>query len=83
MFTARKVTLKEGETPEPLEIRASPHVVIEAQWVDSKGKPTNGFAGHIFGRDRRRLLVRRGQGRSEMARPSPRSRTGWRRSSST
>ncbi|MFI5459455.1 MAG: M56 family metallopeptidase [Isosphaerales bacterium] len=49
VFTPRKVLLKEGETPEPLEIRASPHVVIEAQWVDGKGKPTTGFAGHIFG----------------------------------
>jgi len=50
VFTPRQVTLKEGETPEPLEVRASPHVVIEAQWVDSKGKPTTGFAGHIFGK---------------------------------
>ena len=49
VFTPRKVALKEGETPEPLEIRASPHVVIEAQWVDGKGKPTTGFANHIFG----------------------------------
>ncbi len=49
VFTPRKVTLKEGETPEPLEIRASPHVVIEAQWVDGQGKPTTGFANHIFG----------------------------------
>jgi beta-lactamase regulating signal transducer with metallopeptidase domain len=50
VFTPRKVSLKEGETPEPLEIRASPHVVIEAQWLDGKGKPTSGFASHIFGR---------------------------------
>lgn len=49
VFTPRKVVLKEGETPEPLEIRASPHVVIEAQWVDGQGKPTTGFANHIFG----------------------------------
>ena len=49
VFTPRKVSLQEGETPEPLEIRASPHVVIEAQWVDGKGKPTSGFAGHLFG----------------------------------
>jgi hypothetical protein len=50
VFTPRKVALKEGETPEPLEIRAAPHVVIEAQWVDGQGKPTTGFSGHIFGR---------------------------------
>ena len=49
VFTPHKVTLKEGETPKPLEIRASPHVVIEAQWVDGTGKPTTGFASHIFG----------------------------------
>jgi hypothetical protein len=50
VFTPRKVALKEGETPEPLEIRASPHVVIEAQWVDGQGKPTTGFSNYIFGR---------------------------------
>jgi beta-lactamase regulating signal transducer with metallopeptidase domain len=50
VFTARKVTLKEGENPEALEIRAAPHVVIGAQWLDGKGKPTTGFASHIFGR---------------------------------
>lgn len=50
VFSPRKVALKEGETPEPLEIRASPHVVIEAQWVDGQGKPTTGFSNHIFGR---------------------------------
>jgi beta-lactamase regulating signal transducer with metallopeptidase domain/uncharacterized GH25 family protein len=50
VFTPRKVSLQEGDTPEPLEIRASPHVVIEAQWVDGKGNPTSGFAGHLFGR---------------------------------
>ena len=50
VFTPRKVVLKDGETLEPLEIRASPHVVIEAHWVDGQGKPTTGFANHIFGR---------------------------------
>ncbi len=49
VFSPKKVALKEGETPEPLEIRASPHVVIEAQWVDGQGKPTTGFSNHIFG----------------------------------
>jgi beta-lactamase regulating signal transducer with metallopeptidase domain len=49
VFTPRKITLREGETPEPMEVRASPHVVIEAQWLDSKGKPTWGFESHIFG----------------------------------
>jgi len=50
VFAPRKVALKDGETADPLEIRASPHVVIEAQWVDGQGKPTTGFSNHIFGR---------------------------------
>jgi beta-lactamase regulating signal transducer with metallopeptidase domain/protocatechuate 3,4-dioxygenase beta subunit len=50
VFVRQHVTLKDGEQPEPLEVRAVPHVVIEAQYVDSKGKPTRGHAGHMFGR---------------------------------
>jgi hypothetical protein len=38
-----------GEEPEPLEVRAVPHVVIEAQYYDSKGQKTRGHAGHLFG----------------------------------
>jgi len=49
-FTPLKVALPAGETPEPIEIRASPHVVIEVHWIDAKGNPTQGFSGHVFGR---------------------------------
>src|SRR5262249_2588846 len=49
VFVRKQVTLKAGERPEPLEIRAVPHVVIEAQYYNSKGKPTRGHAGHLFG----------------------------------
>jgi len=42
VFFPRKLTLKEGETPEPLMIQAVPHVVIEAQCYDSKGMPSSG-----------------------------------------
>ena len=49
VFTARKVSLKEKDTPEFLEIRPSPHVLIEAQWLDGKGKPTTGFTGFVIG----------------------------------
>ncbi|MHB1425182.1 MAG: M56 family metallopeptidase [Gemmataceae bacterium] len=49
VFIRKSFTLKAGEQPEPLEIRAVPHVVIEAQYYDSKGKPTRGHAGHMFG----------------------------------
>jgi len=41
-FTSLKVTLKDGETPRPLEIRALPQIVVEAQLHDSKGRPWKG-----------------------------------------
>jgi beta-lactamase regulating signal transducer with metallopeptidase domain/5-hydroxyisourate hydrolase-like protein (transthyretin family) len=50
VFVRKSLTLKAGEQPEPLEVRAVPHIVIEAQYYDSKGKPTRGHAAHMFGR---------------------------------
>jgi beta-lactamase regulating signal transducer with metallopeptidase domain/protocatechuate 3,4-dioxygenase beta subunit len=50
VFVRQAVTLKAGEAPEPLEVRAAPHVVIEAQFFDSKGKKTRGHAPDLFGR---------------------------------
>jgi beta-lactamase regulating signal transducer with metallopeptidase domain/protocatechuate 3,4-dioxygenase beta subunit len=50
VFAPQKMTLTEGETPEPLEIRAAPHVVIEGGWVDSKGNPRGGWSLMIAGR---------------------------------
>src|SRR5262249_39711733 len=53
VFARQKLTIKEGETTEPLEVRAVPHVVIEAQYLDSKGQPRSGhdclFHGRIDG----------------------------------
>jgi beta-lactamase regulating signal transducer with metallopeptidase domain/protocatechuate 3,4-dioxygenase beta subunit len=49
VFVPHKVVLKNGEDPASLEIRASPHVVFEAQYVDSHGKPMRGHDCHIFG----------------------------------
>jgi hypothetical protein len=49
VFVRKHLTLKAGEGPAPLEVRAVPHVVIEAQYYDGKGKPTRGHAGHLFG----------------------------------
>jgi hypothetical protein len=53
VFIAQEVTLKEGETPGPVEIRAVPHVVVEAQLYDSKGQKRSAheitLAGHIDG----------------------------------
>lgn len=49
VFIRKSVTLNTGDQPEQLEIRAVPHVVIEAQYYDSKGQKTRGHAGHMFG----------------------------------
>jgi hypothetical protein len=45
-----KLTIKEGETPAPLEIRAIPTVVIEGRWVDSKGQPGSGWSPLVGGK---------------------------------
>jgi hypothetical protein len=50
VFLPQALTLQEGETPEPLEIRASQHVVIEAQSYDSKGRRRRGHDCSLFGR---------------------------------
>ena len=49
-FAPAKLEIKEGETPAPLEVRALPHVVIEGQWLDSKGQPKGGWSSSMFGR---------------------------------
>ncbi len=51
VFAPKKLTIKEGETTsDPLEVRASPVVVIEGQWLDSKGQPKSGWGSSVFGR---------------------------------
>ena len=50
VFGPKKLTIKEGEIVPPLEIRATPHVVIEGQWLDSKGQPKGGWGSSVFGR---------------------------------
>ncbi len=50
VFAPTKLTIKEGETPAPLEIRALPSVVIEGHWVDSKGQPKGGWSSCVFGK---------------------------------
>jgi beta-lactamase regulating signal transducer with metallopeptidase domain len=49
VFAPQKITLTDGETPEPLELRATPHVVIEGGWVDSQGKPRSGWELMVSG----------------------------------
>ena len=43
------VVVKDGETPAPLELRETPSVVLEGGWVDSKGRPTPGWASMVNG----------------------------------
>jgi hypothetical protein len=49
VFVEQKVTIKDGEKPEPLELRAVPHVVVQAQYYDAQGKPRRGHAPFLFG----------------------------------
>jgi BlaR1 peptidase M56 len=50
VFLRQRLILKEGKQPEAVEVRAVPHVVIEAQHFDSKGKKTRGHSFFVFGR---------------------------------
>jgi hypothetical protein len=50
VFAPKKLTIKEGETVDPLEVRGSPLVVIEGHWVDSKCQPKSGWGSSVFGR---------------------------------
>lgn len=49
VFGGTKVTLKAGMNPEPIEVRAMPHVIIEARYVDANGKPTKGHGSFLSG----------------------------------
>jgi hypothetical protein len=48
-FIWRKVTLKDGETPAPMEVRALPSVVVEAPIRDSGGRTRAGFPFFLSG----------------------------------
>jgi beta-lactamase regulating signal transducer with metallopeptidase domain/5-hydroxyisourate hydrolase-like protein (transthyretin family) len=50
VFLRQKMTIANGVGPEFLEIRATPHVLIQATYVDSTGKPRSGHEVHLFGR---------------------------------
>ena len=70
VFAPTKLTIKEGETPAPLEIRALPSVVIEGHWVDSKGQPKGGLE--------QLASSARSTARSGSPRPTPTPRAGSR-----
>jgi beta-lactamase regulating signal transducer with metallopeptidase domain len=48
VFPHRKVTVAEGS--KPLLVQAVPHVWLDAQILDSKGKPQRGHEGSVFGK---------------------------------
>ncbi|MBX9625087.1 MAG: carboxypeptidase regulatory-like domain-containing protein, partial [Gemmataceae bacterium] len=50
VFLGTKVVLKADAKPEPVEVRAVPHVVIEGQYFDSKGQRCKGFGPFVTGR---------------------------------
>jgi hypothetical protein len=50
VFAAHTVSLKEGEAPDPVEVRAVPHVVVEAQLYNSKGEKRSGHEIDLTGR---------------------------------
>lgn len=50
VFLRRTLKLKAGDQPKPLTVRAYPHVELHAKWLDSKGKPTNGYSFFVSGR---------------------------------
>jgi protocatechuate 3,4-dioxygenase beta subunit len=50
VFAPTKLTIQEEKAPDPLEVRATPHVVIEGRWLDSQGKPKSGWGSSVFGR---------------------------------
>ncbi|MDG3005290.1 M56 family metallopeptidase [Paludisphaera mucosa] len=49
VFLPRKVSIAEDATPPVLEIRESPHVVVEGRWLDSQGRPRSGWSSTLFG----------------------------------
>jgi hypothetical protein len=50
VFTSQRLTVKDGETPRPLVIRAVPHVVVEARIHDSKGNGARGSEIDVGGK---------------------------------
>ncbi|HEX5272080.1 MAG TPA: M56 family metallopeptidase [Gemmataceae bacterium] len=49
VFLPQTVKLTAGDKPDPWELRAVPHVVVEAQYFDSKGKKRRGHEPFLFG----------------------------------
>lgn len=50
VFLPVKAMIAKGATPASLEIRESPHVVLEGRWVDAEGKPSRGWVHTVWGK---------------------------------
>ena len=50
VFTPLILSVKPGETPKPIELRAVSTVTIEGRWLDSKGNPRSGWEFIALGR---------------------------------
>jgi hypothetical protein len=50
VFTPQRLTVKDGETPEPIVIRGVPHVIVQARILDSKGNKAKGHEIDIVGK---------------------------------
>jgi beta-lactamase regulating signal transducer with metallopeptidase domain len=50
VFLQQKVAIEASKSPQPVEIRAVPHVCINIRQVDGKGKPKKTHAVHFDGR---------------------------------
>src|SRR5262249_16231600 len=61
VFLPQHVTLKDGEKPEALEVRAVPIVLTEARYLDSKGKPTTGHEMFLFAQIDKKFWFGRGR----------------------
>ncbi len=50
VFTPMKLTVKDGQDPEPVVFRGVPHVVVEARIFDSKGNKAKGHELDLYGK---------------------------------
>jgi hypothetical protein len=49
VFISSRITIDSDQSPEPVEIRAVPHVTISGRFVDSAGNQTSGHVPHLSG----------------------------------
>ncbi|WP_165248326.1 M56 family metallopeptidase [Paludisphaera soli] len=50
VFPTMSARIPEGAPPLEIDLREVPHVVVEAGWVDSQGRPRSGWSSFFWGR---------------------------------